>query len=88
MYVVVRAEPFTLITVDGTNPVPVKVMTADGVPASSVAEETEARAGAGLSTSSLTEPLTLLPFETTTESSAPFVSCAAGSAAVSCDALT
>lgn len=88
--VVARAEPFTLITVDGTNPVPLTVITADAVPVSSVVVDKDAIVGAGLSTSRLTAVALLLPppFQTTTGSCAPFVNCEAGTVAVSCVALT
>ena len=54
MYVVARAEPLTAITVEGTKPVPVKVTTAEGVPASAVVVDMEVITGTGLSTSRLT----------------------------------
>ncbi len=88
MYVVARAEPPTVITVDGTKPVPAKVITAEGVPASAVVVDMEVITGAGLSTSRLTVELLLLPFVTATGNCAPFVSCAAGTIAVNCVALT
>lgn len=88
MYVVARAEPLTVMTVEGTKPVPVKVMTAEGVPASAVVADMEVMTGAGLSISRLIVELLTVPFATATGSSAPFVSWAAGTVAVSCVALT
>jgi hypothetical protein len=88
MYVVARAEPLTSITVDGTKPVPVKEITADAVPVNSVVVDSDVIVGAGLSTSRSTGVLTLLPFETSTASSAPFVSWVAGTVAVRLVALT
>jgi len=86
--VVARGEPFTLMVVEGTKPVPVKVMTADAIPAIAELEDMEVMTGAGLSTSRLIAVELLAPFETTTGCSAPLASCVAGSAAVSCVALT
>jgi len=89
MNVVAREEPFTLMTVDGTNPVPVRVTTADAVPASAVVGDIEEITGAGLSTSRLiAEELPLVPFDTLTDSSAPLASWFAGTVTVSCVALT
>jgi hypothetical protein len=69
MKVVALEEPFTLTTVEGTNPVPVRVTTADGTPANAVLGDIEAITGAGLSTSkSIIELELLVPFETATGS--------------------
>jgi hypothetical protein len=74
VYVVVRAEPFTLMTVAGTNPVPVTVTTGDVAPVTSIVGDTDAIAGAGLSTSRFSgvpDPLLTDPFDTTTANSVP-----------------
>ena len=91
MNVVVRGAPFTLITVVGTKPVPVTVMTADATPVSSLVGDTDVIVGAGLSTSRLIavpEPLFADPFDTTTCICAPLVSWLAGTVTVSCVLLT
>lgn len=90
MNVVARAEPFTLIIVDGTKPVPVTVTTADAVPAEALAGDTVVITGVGLSTSRLVAPADPLlndPFNTTTGISAPFTNCVAGIVAVNCVGL-
>ena len=89
--VVVRVAPFTLMTVVGTNPVPVTVMFGEVVPAGSLVGDTEVIAGAGLSTSRLTgvpDPLVSEPFDTTTVKSAPLTSWLAGTVAVNSVLLT
>jgi hypothetical protein len=76
MYVVVLAEPLTLITVDGTKPVPVMVTMADAVPSKALVGVNDVIVGAGLSTSRLIVVPELLlndPFATTTDISAPLV---------------
>jgi hypothetical protein len=81
-----RGLPFTSITVVGTNPVPVTVTVGEAVPVSSVAGETDARVGAGLSISrSIGDPGEVVrePFATTTANSAPLASWLAGTTAVS-----
>jgi hypothetical protein len=91
MKVVARAAPFTLITVVGTKPVPVKLTTADAVPARTLVGDIVVMAGAGLSTSRLAasaDPLLNDPFCTTTGISAPLTNCVAGTVAVNCVALT
>lgn len=90
-YVVVCALPFTLITVAGTNPVPVSVTTGELAPVSSISGEIDVIAGAGLSTSRFTGvpvPLLTDPFNTATGSFPPLASCAAGMVAVSFTPLT
>ena len=90
MNVVARADPFTLITVVGTKPVPVRVRTSDAVPANALVGDTDARVGAGLSTSRLVavaDPLLYDPFKTATGTCAPLTNCEAGTIAVSCVAL-
>ena len=68
MKVVAREEPFTLTTVDGTNPVPVRVTTTDAAPAAAVEGDIEVITGAGLSTSNaIAEVELLVPLETRTE---------------------
>ena len=89
MKVVVRAEPFTSMTVEGSNPAPKKVMTADAEPASAVLTDIKEMTGVGLSTSrSIVVLLPVVPFDITTGSWAPFVSYVAGTVAVSWLALT
>jgi hypothetical protein len=91
MYVVALAEPFTLMTVVGTKPVPVTVTMADAVPAMALVGDKDAIVGAGLSTSKLVEvpdPLLNAPLNTTTGISAPLASWVAGTGAVNCVALT
>lgn len=82
--VVLRAAPFTLMTVVGTKPVPVTVMTAGVAPVSSLAGATEVMAGVGLSTSRLIGELMTDPSRTTTANSAPLTNWLAGTVAVSC----
>jgi len=89
--VVVRAAPFTLMTVVGTNPVPVTVMFGEVAPVGSLVGDTEVIAGAGLSTSrstSVPDPLVNEPFDTTTAKSAPLTSWLAGTVAVNSVLLT
>ena len=91
MKVVARAVPLILITVEGTKPVPVKLTTADAVPANALVGDIAVTVGAGLSTSrlaALEDALLTDPFETTTGISAPFASCVAGTIAVSWVGLT
>ena len=91
MYVVALAEPFTLITVDGTKPVPVTVTTADAVPSRAVVGVNDVIVGTGLSTSRLVvapAPLLNAPLDTTTGISAPLASWVAGTVTVNCVALT
>jgi len=85
-----RDVPFTLITVEGTNPVPVTTTSADAVPAGSLAGEIDVIVGAGLSTSRWTvvPELPVVPFTTVTASSAPLLIWLAGTVAVSWVALT
>lgn len=91
MYVVALAEPFTLITVVGTKPVPVTVTMADAVSARAVVGDNDVIVGAGLSTSRLAavpDPLLNAPLNTTTGISAPLTSWVAGTVVVNCVALT
>jgi hypothetical protein len=72
--VVVRAVPLTLMTVVGTNPVPVTVSTFEVAPVTSMAGEIDPIVGAGLSTSRLIgepDPLLNDPFSTATANCAP-----------------
>jgi hypothetical protein len=80
-----------LMTVVGTKPVPVTVMTADAAPVSSLAGDTDVIVGAGLSTSRfIAVPEALLddPFDTITDISAPLANWLAGTVAVSCVLFT
>jgi hypothetical protein len=89
--VVVRAAPFTLMTVVGTNPVPVTVMFVELVPVGSLVGDTDEIVGAGLSTSrsiGTPDPLLNDPFSTTTASSAPLSNWLAGTMAVNWVLLT
>jgi hypothetical protein len=74
------------MTVVGTKPVPVTLITAgELVPASSLVGETEMIVGAGLFTTKLTGvtgPLLKDPLSTTTARFPPLVSCAAGIVAI------
>ena len=91
MNVVDRAEPLTLITVDGTKPVPVTVTTVDPVPTGVLVDDNDEMVGAGLSTSrlaALDDPLLTDPFSTTTDIVAPLTNCVAGTVTVSWVALT
>jgi hypothetical protein len=89
--VVVREAPFTLMTVVGTNPVPVTMMFGEVAPVCSLVGDTEVIVGGGLSTSRLIgapDPMLNDPFSTTTDSSAPLTSWLAGTVAVNCVLLT
>jgi hypothetical protein len=70
-YEVERGVPFTLMTVVGTNPVPVTVRASDAVPVTSVAGETDAMVGAGLSISRVVAALSADALATMTARSAP-----------------
>ena len=88
---VVRAVPFTLITVVGTKPVPATATADAAVPTPSAAGESAVMAGEGLSTSRLTAALPALlksPFTATMESMAPTASWLAGIDAVTWLVLT
>jgi hypothetical protein len=89
--VVGRAFPFNSITVAGSNPVPVNVITGEIVPVVSIAGEIEEIVGDGLLTVSSTavpDPLLTVPFMIVTGSCAPRASWVAGTRAVSAVALT
>jgi len=87
---VVRDDPLTSITVEGSNPVPVTATTADDIPAASLFGLMLVIVGTGLSISRLTgvPELLTVPFITITPSRAPFVIWLAGTVAVSCVELT
>lgn len=88
---VISTAPFTLMTVVGTNPVPVTVMFVELVPVGSLVGDTDAIVGAGLSTSrsiGTPDPLLNDPFRTTTDSSPPLTSWVAGTVAVNCVLFT
>jgi hypothetical protein len=75
--VVGRVFPFNSITVAGSNPVPVTVITGELVPVASIAGEIEESVGEGLLTVSSTavpDPLLTVPFMTITGSCAPLAS--------------
>ena len=75
--VVARAAPFTLMTVAGTNPVPVTVITGEVAPVAMLVGDMSVIVGAGLSTSRLIgvlDPLLSDPFNTTTGNSPPAAS--------------
>jgi hypothetical protein len=88
---VVRALPFTLITVVVTKPVPVTVTVWAAPPRVTVVGLKDAIVGAGLFTCRFTavpEPLLVDPFTTMTESCPPAANCDDCTTAVSCVLLT
>jgi hypothetical protein len=90
-YVVVRALPFTLIIVVGTNPVPVTVIVGVLAPVISLVCDSDVRVGAGLFTVKFTgvpDPLLTDPFMTATASCPPLTICPDGITAVNRVAFT
>ena len=89
--IVVRALPFTSITVVGTNPVPATEITGDTAPSTTDAGIVCVIAGAGFVTSRLAaalDPLPAEPFHATTESCDPLATCAAVTVTVTSVLLT
>ena len=88
---VVRALPFTSITVVGTNPVPVTAIVGFAAVVVTVAGDTCVIVGAGLVTCRATvvpDPLLSVPLRAITESWPPLASCDAETVAVTSVALT